>query len=115
MSDSDATRWFGIRTVYLFGKKKDGTNVFEERVVAFSGSSEAEAFRKAERESDRYAASNGIGIGKMKCHPDMVAYFQDGENLIDGYEVWSELFESSEDLESFYTSRYVRYAYEPDP
>ena len=27
--------WYAIRSVYLFGVKEDGTNVFEERVVAF--------------------------------------------------------------------------------
>jgi len=25
--------WFGVRSVYRFGQKADGTNIFEERIV----------------------------------------------------------------------------------
>ena len=43
-----------------------------------------------------------------------MAYEQDGDALIDGYEVWSELFESAESLEEFHQSRYGKYEYHPD-
>ena len=101
--------WFAVRTIYLFGKKQDGTNIFEERVVVFLAGTADDAFAKAEREADLYA-----GPHKMEHHPLHVAYLQDGDALIDGYEVWSELYQSSEDLDSFVKSRYERYEYQPD-
>ena len=112
MADAPTTNWFGIRTVFLFGQKEDGTNLFEERIVVFSASTEEEAFAKAEREADHYATA---GSRKLEWHPTMEAYYQDGDCLIDGYEVWSEVYESSEDLESFFKSRYEKYNYHPDP
>jgi hypothetical protein len=108
MSDSNTT-WFGVRTIYRFGKKKDGTNIFEERIVVFSGATEDEVFAKAEREAENYARSN-----KLEWHPWQIAYYQDGDPLIDGYEVWSDMFESPEDLQSFVKSRYEKYEYHPD-
>jgi hypothetical protein len=105
-------RWFGIRTIFLWGERtKDGLNVFEERVVVFSAETTEKAFAKAEREAADYAATN-----RMKAqHGWQVAYHQNGDPLIDGYEVWSELYQSSEDLESFVKSRYEKYEYHPDP
>jgi hypothetical protein len=47
--------WYGIRTVYCWGQKSDGKNVFEERVVAFSGASHDEAFDKAKKEATAYS------------------------------------------------------------
>jgi hypothetical protein len=42
MDPSPSNNWFGIRAIDLFGQKKDGTNIFEARVVFFStGSAEA--------------------------------------------------------------------------
>jgi hypothetical protein len=108
--DAGEPRWFGVRSIYLFGKKKDGTNVYEERVVVFSAQDFAEAHRKAEAESEEYAKFN-----KLISHADQMAYEQDGDRLVDGYEVWSELFESADDLETFYQKRYGQYAYHPDP
>lgn len=101
--------WFGVRAIYLFGKKKGGTNIFEERIVVFSAHTANEALRKAEQEADRYARQN-----QMQRHPYLEAYEQDGDPLIDGYEVWSQLFESTENLESFVASRYERYHYRPE-
>lgn len=108
MTDSKLL-WFGVRAIYLFGKKKDGTNVFEERVVVFSGHTADEALCKAQQEADVYAKLN-----QMLRYPTLEAYEQDGDSLIDGYEVWSQLFESTEDLESFVASRYKRYEYHPE-
>lgn len=110
MTLASNTRWFGIRSVYLFGRKKDGTNIFEERVVVFSGRTEQEAFAKAEHEADHYAS-----LHRMQRHPRLDAYFQDDDPLIDGYEVWSELYESAEELRTFVQSRYEKYEYHPDP
>ena len=102
--------WFAIRTVYHFGVKSDGTNVFEERVVCFEAANSAEAHRNADAESDAYARQNNFAV-----HPEQSGYEQDGSSLIDGYEIWSELFESQESLEQFYASRYSKYLYTPDP
>jgi Domain of unknown function (DUF4288) len=112
MSTAPITRWFGIRTIFLWGKRKnDGLNVFEERVVVFSADTVEDALAKAEREAEEYAAAN-----RMEAqHGLQVAYYQDGDPLIDGYEVWSELYQSSENLESFVQSRYEKYNYHPDP
>ena len=101
--------WFGVRGIYLFGKKTDGTNIFEERVVVFSGSRSDEALSKAKQEADAYARQH-----QMLRHPRLEAYEQDGDPLIDGYEVWSELFESPEDLQPFVSSKYERYEDHPD-
>jgi hypothetical protein len=102
--------WFAIRTVYHFGVKADGTNVFEERVVSFEAASSAEAHHKADVESEAYAKENDF-----IAHSEQSGYKQDGAALIDGYEIWSELFESRESLEQFYASRYSRYLYMPEP
>jgi hypothetical protein len=109
MEKTQSSKWFGIRSIYLFGMKNDGTNIFEERIVVFTASSSDEALSKAEHEAKEYATSL-----QMSVHPYMVLYWQDGEALIDGYEVWSELYESSEDIESFVKSRYDKYDYHPD-
>lgn len=102
--------WYAIRTIYLFGSKADGTNVFEERVVCFSASTWDEAFSKARAESQAYAEANDY-----EAHPDQSGYEQDGDDLIDGYEVWSELFEARLDLQAFYERRYSVYKYSPGP
>lgn len=98
--------WFAIRTVYHFGKKSDGTNVFEERVVCFEAESADAAYDKAITESERYETENNV-----VAHPEQSGYQQDGKVLIDGYELWSELFESKEPLEVFYADRYGKYEY----
>lgn len=101
--------WYAIRTVYHFGVKGDGTNVFEERIVSFEASDWPEAHAKAEAESDTYAKDRDLSV-----HPERSGYEQDGEPLIDGYEIWSELFESPLSLENFYTERYAKYEYHPE-
>ena len=102
--------WFAVRSVYHFGTKNDGTNVFEERVAVFEAANWAEAHSKAEVESEAYAKANNF-----VAHPEQSGYQQDGSALIDGYEVWSELFESSDTLEQFYVTRYGAYLHTPDP
>jgi len=102
--------WFAIRTVYYFGTKADGINVFEERVVSFEAANAEEAHQKADAESDAYAQENNL-----VAHPEQSGYQQDGEPQIDGYEIWSELFESRQSLEQFYESRYTAYLYAPEP
>ena len=101
--------WYGIRILFLFGRKKDGTNVFEERVVVFSGTTVAQAFAKAQKEAVNYAK-----VLNLKMHPCLEAYLQDGDSFIDGYEVWSVLYESREKLNTFAKTRYDRYKYHPD-
>ncbi len=102
--------WFAIRNVYLFGKKADGTNTFEERVVCFEADTTDDAHAKAAIEADKYAADSGFVV-----HRHQVGYELDDDSLIDGHEVWSILFESNESLEQFYENRYMKYEYAPDP
>lgn len=101
--------WYAIRTVYLFGTKGDGTNVFEERVVCFDAQTWAEAHARAETEAEEYARENGF-----RAHPEQYGYLQDGVALVDQYELWSELFQANTCLESFYEARYKNFLYTPD-
>ena len=55
MAQDSGQLWFGVRAIYHFGTKGDGTNVFEERVVVFCGANSDEAHAKAEAESEEYA------------------------------------------------------------
>jgi hypothetical protein len=103
-----AMPWYAIRTVYLFGEKPDGTRVFEERVVAFAAASWDEARARGDAESTAYAAANGF-----EAHPEQAGYEQDGAALVDGCEVWSELFEARMDLHGFYRQRYTSFAFDP--
>lgn len=109
MNEENHIDWYGIRTVYHFGKKKYGTNLFEERICVFSGKDSDEAFEKAQQEADEYVKGQ-----KMTWYPLQESYLQDGDPLIDGYEVYSEVFEFDGDLETFYKERYARYDYTPD-
>ena len=102
--------WYAIRSVYHFGAKADSTNIFEERIVSFQAESWAEAHAKAEAESETYARENGF-----ESHPEQEGYEQDGELQIDGYEIWSQLFESRLSLVDFFAERYSRYDYSPEP
>lgn len=101
--------WFGIRSVYLWGQKSNGANIFEERVVCIQADSAHEAHEKAERESEEYAANHQFDV-----FPERESYEQDGDALIDGYEVWSVLFEGRESLAEFYAVRYARCDYRPE-
>ncbi|CAN7531343.1 hypothetical protein LJR232_003586 [Aquipseudomonas alcaligenes] len=100
--------WYAIRNVYLFGKKDDGKNVFEERTVCVEAPDLDAAHLKGAQESVEYAECCGF-----ESHPEQVCYLQDGEPLRDGYEVWSELYESHESLAEFYAARYKAYEYVP--
>ena len=86
--------WYAIRTVYCWGQKSDAKNVFEERVVAFSGTSYEEALNKAKQEATAYS-SERRDI-RYQIHPDQSGYELDEANWVDGLEVWSEMFESDE-------------------
>lgn len=101
--------WYAIRTIYHFDAKADGTNVFEERVVCFEASDWPEAHAKARAESAAYCEAGGF-----VAHPVTVGYEQDGEKLIDGYEIWSQLFEAKISLQDFFTERYAKYEHHPE-
>ena len=101
--------WIAVRSVYHFGINKNGINVFEERVVVFQAENFEEAHKKASIESDQYAKDN-----EFILHAEQISYKQDGEKLIDGYEVWSELFEADLTLKSFYFQRYEKFQYNPE-
>jgi len=104
-------KWYAVRSIFLFGVKDDGKNIFEERIVVFEAENDDLAFLKAEKEAEEYAKNDDKG--DFQIHPDMELYIQDGEPLIDGYEVWSQLFETTESIEEFFENRYERYAYYP--
>ncbi|HYE18599.1 MAG TPA: DUF4288 domain-containing protein [Tepidisphaeraceae bacterium] len=102
--------WYAVRTVYDWNRRKsDGKNIFEERIVAFEAATDDDAFAKAEAERDRYA-----DFHQFTAHDEQAMYLQDGDPLIDGYEVWSRMYESHDDLDAFYAKRYDDYAYHPE-
>jgi len=107
--DKKHMEWIAVRSVYHFGINSKGKNVFEERVVCFEAKDFDEAHDKAKKESELYAEENGF-----EFYPEQVSYMQDGDKLIDGYEIWSELFESNLSLNEFYKERYEQYIYNPD-
>jgi hypothetical protein len=105
-------KWYAIRTVYMWGQKADGANVFEERVVAFNALSDQEAFEKAKIEAKEYSKEREDR--EYEYYPEQVSYLLDEEELIDGYEVWSEMFEAKQSLNEFYENRYTKYEYHPE-
>ena len=102
--------WFAVRSVFLFGLKSDGDNIFEERVVCFRAADAPQAHERARAEAEQYAAEHGFEL-----HDEQIGYEQDGDNLVDGYEVWSRLYESRLSLNAFYAEKYERYTYRPEP
>lgn len=107
---ADSVGWFAVRTVFTFGKKPDGKNIFEERIVCFRAEEVDQALDKAAEEAATYADENDL----IEIHDESVAYVQDGDALIDGYELWSMLYESELSLDEFYERRYSRFTYTPD-
>ncbi len=101
--------WYATRSIYHFGVKENGVNTFEERIVSFKADDFDEANYKAAKESKEYANLNGFDV-----HDEQLTYEQDGEPLVDGYEIWSELYESTKSLDDFYKERYVSYQYNHD-
>ncbi len=101
--------WYAIRTVYHFGVKNDGTNIFEERIVCFRADSDELAHDRARQEADEYASEHGL-----VAHNDQSGYRLDDGDLVDGFEVWSECFESRLSLDAFVRDRYRRFDYAPD-
>jgi hypothetical protein len=101
--------WYAVRTLYRFGIKADGTSIFEERIVCFEADSFDDAYQKAAAEAASYAQSTDAD-----CFPEVEAYEQDGAPLIDGYELWSELYEGRESMDEFWRRRYGQYKYHPD-
>lgn len=104
--------WYVIRTVYLWGHKNDGTNVFEERVVACSGKCHEEALARGKDESQQY--SDELEHISYEFHLEQVSYVLDSDDYVQGQELWSELFQSNEDLDVLYANRYKNYEYVPD-
>ena len=104
--------WFAVRYVLSFDRKPNGVNVYEERIVGFQAASGPEAIERAIAESEEYAASFARPV---RVHDHFEAYLQDGEDLIDGYELWSQLFESRLGLDEFFEARYAAFQYRPPP
>ncbi len=101
--------WYGARNIYLFGVSPEGKNIFEERIVCIQASTKEEAHAKGIAESREYAFENGF-----EPHDEQVIYRQDGEALIDGYEVWSELYQSNKSLNEFYLEHCIKNVYQPE-
>jgi hypothetical protein len=101
--------WYGVRNIYHFGVKTDGMNVFEERVVCIHATSFEEAHIKGKAEAESYSQEND-----MAAYYEQLVYKQDGEALIDGYEVWSNLYESILSLDEFYKDHYEKHRYHPE-
>jgi len=101
--------WYGVRNVYHFGVNSQGKNIFEERIVSIEASNFEKAHLKGKAESKLYSTDN-----KFESHDEQLVYEQDGGELIDGYEIWSELFEADLSLEAFYLERYGKYEYQPE-
>lgn len=77
--------------------------------MCFHAQTWTEAHALAEAEAAEYASENGF-----TAHPEQYGYKQDGAVLVDGYEIWSELFEANANLDSFYQARYANFLYTPD-
>lgn len=107
----EESHWYAVRTVYLWGQKSNGVNVFEERIVAFKTTSDAEVFAKAAKEADEYAVQDDYSY---EIHPQQTLYRLDDGDLIDGHEIWSQLFEADMSLRDFYQNRYASYKYAPE-
>jgi hypothetical protein len=104
----DHMEWFAIRSLYLFGIDEFGNNVFEERIVSICAKDFTQAHIKGRLEAEEYASNN-----KFEMHSEQLVYKQDGKQLIDGYELWSVLYQSKLTLNNFYKSHYLKYVYTP--
>ena len=78
--------------------------------MCFEAANSDEALARAASESDQYTADSGLEV-----FPEWRGYEQDGDALVDGYEVWSTLFEARMSLEEFYAARYAKFDHHPDP
>ena len=100
--------WYAIRSLFLFARKPNGKNIFEERIVCFQAKTPTEAQQKGLEEAKAYAIENNFIL-----YEEQVGYLQDGDNLIDGYEVWAILYESNLSFDDFYKEKYERWKYHP--
>ena len=103
--------WYAIRTLYHLGTKRNGKYVYEERIVSFCGENFDEAFKKATIESFEYCSC--LGNDRQSPYSIKVAYEVDEYTLYDGYELWSNLYESYLNIRQFYKEKYSKYKYIP--
>jgi len=104
-------RWFAVRSVFKFGEKKDGTNIFEERVVLFRAENEKEAFARAEDEAREYLDEDD----DEEMHPHLELYkIDDDVDDLDGQEVWSFLTQSDLEIEDHFDERFDKAEYQID-
>lgn len=102
--------WFGVRSVYLFGQKSNGTNLFEERIVCFEAATIDDALEQAMSESEQYADE-----GNFELYPEWTASEYEGNARLDACEVWSAVFEARMSLDEFFDARYTRFEHHPEP
>jgi len=102
--------WYAVRRVYHWGTKENGKkNVFEERTVCIEAADLDNAYDKGVIESKQY-----LDGADFSTHEEQTVFKQIGEPLIDGYEVWSELYESELSMQEFFEDRYKKYNYNRD-
>jgi len=110
-ADTDFARVGPAHFADGFNEMTPGPNPREiSNIVVAQADTGEDAHRKASAESEQYAANNGFEV-----FSEREGYRQDDEPLIDGYEVWSALFEARQSLAEFYAARYAAYKYHPDP
>jgi len=64
--------WYATRSIYHFGTKENGINIFEERIVCFEASDFDEANVKAVNQSKEYARDNGFEVHGIGMVPQRV-------------------------------------------
>jgi hypothetical protein len=101
--------WFAVRNIYYYGRRNDGMNVYEERVVAFKAASAEEAHEFGTSEAMIYKRAGGY----LAC-PEQLVFRLDEGTLVHGHEVWSELLQTEQEPAEFYESRYENYRYVPE-
>lgn len=103
--------WYGVRSLIQMKANEaiDGY-VYEERIVCFQADSEDILLEKAELEVSSYVEINGF----INYHSQFSFYLQDGDALIDGYELWSILYASNLPLDAFYEEKYIKDLHLPE-
>ena len=95
---------YAIRSLYTIAIAPDGKYVYEERVVHFSGKTEAEAVAKAELESIERSDRLEIDVfgERLSCRIGRLS-------LDDGVELWSDEMESHLEVDDFYQQKYSKF------
>ena len=103
--------WFSIRAVYMHERDRDGTGIFEERLLLFRAPDDKRAFELAENESKHYLALNPT----FQRVGEWIAFaIREGTEELDGSEIWSGLSRSDMAPDEYYHRRYAEFELQPD-